>query len=66
MNTNDPIGVSTLTPNDLNFVLFSSAGEEQERCGHGMYGIPNHGDLVYGGLYGVLKAVNDAGRDNNL
>ncbi len=47
-------------------MLFSTDGEERERCNHGLYHIPNYGNLVYGGFYGVLKPINDACNCNNL
>lgn len=52
--------------NDINFILFSTEAEEIERSGTGLYYVPNLGKLVYAGFYGVLKAINDSSKDNNL
>ncbi|KAL4459433.1 hypothetical protein ABPG74_018046 [Tetrahymena malaccensis] len=55
-----------LKTEDINYLFFSSEQEEHERSGYGMFNIPNKGNLLFGGLAGVFKDVNEACQFNDL
>lgn len=55
-----------LKTEDINYLFFSSEQEEHERSGYGMFNIPNKGNLLFGGLAGVFKDVNEACLYNDL
>lgn len=55
-----------LKTEDINYLFFSSEQEEHERSGCGMYSIPNKGNLLFGGLAGLFKDINEATLYNDL
>ncbi|KAJ1607173.1 glycogen debranching enzyme Gdb1p [Cryptosporidium canis] len=50
-------------PSDaINYILFSCNNEELDRSSgrRGVYNVPNHGDLVYSGIYSCVHALDSA------
>lgn len=56
-----------LTLADLNRVLYRCHQEEQdEGFGFGAYNVPDHGDLVYCGLQGIMSPLAHIRPNNDL
>ncbi|XP_046327922.2 glycogen debranching enzyme-like isoform X1 [Haliotis rufescens] len=59
--------VSTLSLADLNRVLYRVDAEERDDGnGFGSYHIPNHGDLIYCGLRGIISLLAEIRPQNDL
>ncbi|CAG8464281.1 8825_t:CDS:10 [Acaulospora morrowiae] len=51
---------------DLNIVLYRCAGEEMDTTGHGVYNIPDFGEIPYSGLEGFMSALRPIMKENDL
>ena len=59
--------LSDLSPVELNIILYRSDPEERDSTGgHGVYDIPNYGQLPYAGLQGFYSALRGIARRNDL